>query len=309
MTRAREALLVSLQRRRSIVSWSTALGLYLFAIGLSILLTAFGIKDYGDYSGPVVVRIGSPDGADSLKPAPQFEEPAVMQAQEAQVEQPGSRPEPVPARKADGAQASQTAKQESQAQVAPSSQTQAAEQPEQTVLRGSESGNSYDMTLMASPGIVGRGVYTPVWMFMPLPTILVHGIYEKIPDKPGLSGTAEERKAVFKKHYKESGNEWQLSGFRQPDYDARVQLWPMLEEAGYDIKNAEYKTQNKLRPVVILFKVSAPGASGKPQLLDIHIESGSGMSTIDNDVLNAFKSAEFYNSGDTSISGRYTYRF
>ena len=96
---------------------------------------------------------------------------------------------------------------------------------------------------------------------------------------------------------------------RQPKYDARPELWTALEDAGYDVKNAEYKTANRLRPVIILFKVSAPGRDGKPVLEAVHIESGSGLGDIDDDVLYGFKKAEFSNSGSASISGRFTYRF
>ena len=83
----------------------------------------------------------------------------------------------------------------------------------------------------------------------------------------------------------------------------------MLEDSGYDVKNAEYKNDKHLRPVTVLFKVSAPGLDGKPVLEAVYIESGSGYSTIDEDVLYGFRKAEFSNSGATSISGRFTYRF
>jgi outer membrane biosynthesis protein TonB len=83
----------------------------------------------------------------------------------------------------------------------------------------------------------------------------------------------------------------------------------MLEDAGYDVKNAEYKAGKHLRSVEILFKVSSPGTAGMPRLEDVLIESSSGYSDIDAAVLYGFKKAEFSNSGSNSVSGRFTYRF
>lgn len=311
MTSQREALLKTLQHKRSLISWTSAVGLYLLAMLIFAISSFYNIEDYGDYSGPVVVRIGKPEGNSEAKTENKINEATVPETQTVQKTQEEQIPiisNALSSTKTDTktiAQAQTT--QQEQSHSGPV--TESIQKPGETNIRGSESGNSYDLTLLSSPGTVGRGFYEPVWIFMPVPTKLPISIYEAIPDLPGLIGTATERKALFKKHYKESGDEWLLSGFKQPDYDTRSKLWVMLEEAGYDIKNAEYKTQNKLRPIVILFRVSAPGTSGIPELLDIHVESSSGLSNIDNDVLYAFKRAQFYNSGDKAISGRYTYRF
>ncbi|HQO65826.1 MAG TPA: hypothetical protein PLI66_03755 [Spirochaetales bacterium] len=179
------------------------------------------------------------------------------------------------------------------------------------MIRGSESGNSYDMTFLSGSGVVGRSLYVPIWLFMPVPNELPARIYESIPDLNGLPGTDAERRRIFEASYaKAADGSWQLKKFKQPPYDGRPELWSMLEEAGYDVKNAEYKTSNSLKPVVILFKVSAPGPDGTPTLEAAEIEGiGSGTSDIDKALLYGFKKAEFSNSGASSISGRFTYRF
>ncbi len=326
MTTARDAWLRARQRRRAVVSWSTALGAYALALLVSLLLSLLAVEDLSDYSGPVVVRLGSPDGTDAAKPAPEPRPSPVTP-----VESPAARPaEPAPpppaptptAAKGSPAKAAPTAAAPPTAAKATAAKATAAPaspavpapepappEPPKVVLRGSESGNSYDMTLMAGAGVVGRGFYVPIWLFMPVPNELPASTYDAIPDRQGLPGTAAERKALFASAYEKKGDAWVLKRFRQPDYELRQALWIMLEEAGYDVKNAEYKAGKYLRPVVILFKVSAPGAGGEPLLEAVHVESSSGYSTIDADVIYGFRKAQFYNSGASSINGRFTYRF
>jgi hypothetical protein len=143
-----------------------------------------------------------------------------------------------------------------------------------------------------------------------VPNEVPASIYDAIPDEMGLAGTAEARRKLFATFYIFEGGRWRLKGsFRQPDYEHRKSIWIMLEDAGFDVKNADYKKDKVVKPVVVLFKVSAPGPTGKPSLEAVHIESSSGYSNIDDDVLYGFKKAEFSNSGSTSISGRFTYRF
>lgn len=325
MTTTRDAWLRARQRRRALVSWSTALGAYALALIVSLLLSLLAVEDLSDYSGPVVVRLGSADGVDAAKPAPEpmlspvapVEGPAeraTEPAPPAPAPSPAPSPTPSAAQSSPASTAAPTAASAAKAPAAPATPAvpapdPAPPEPPKVVLRGSESGNSYDMTLMAGAGIVGRGFYVPIWLFMPVPNELPASTYEAIPDRQGLPGTAAERKALFASAYEKKGDAWVLKRFRQPDYELRQALWIMLEEAGYDVKNAEYKAGKYLRPVVILFKVSAPGTGVEPMLEAVHIESSSGYSTIDTDVLYGFKKAQFYNSGASSINGRFTYRF
>lgn len=310
MTDARDEWLRERERKRAAVAVSSALGAYLLLFGVAALLSLFAVQDMADFSGPIIVRLGSPDGVDAPHPVEAERSSAqaesVPEAPAAALPEPPApaAPSPLPTAKPAAAKPTPTT------QPAPAPKPAAPPAPEPVVIRGSESGNSYDMTIMPGDGEVGRSLYEPIWLFMPLPNVLPEGIFDSIPDLNGLPGTVGERRRVFERFYtKNADGSWKLKGFIQPSYDSRPELWSMLEDAGYDVKNAEYKTSNRLRPVVILFKVSAPGPDGKPTLEAVHVEDGSGMLDIDNAVLYGFKKAGFRNSGSSSISGRFTYRF
>jgi hypothetical protein len=95
----------------------------------------------------------------------------------------------------------------------------------------------------------------------------------------------------------------------QPAYETRPAIWVMLEDAGYDVAKAEYKTMNRLREITLLFKVSTYHPERGVTLETVHVERSSGISTIDDAVVYAFSKAQFSNSGDKSINGRLNYRF
>jgi len=312
MTTTRDEWIRSRQRRRQAISWSASLGIYLVAMLVMMLFSALSIKELSDYSGPVIVRLGSPTGAEIARPSaePQHAaQPVVEQpVQPAATTAPAAAPAPAPKPADKPALSSKPTPTATQQPTTPV----AAPQPAQpaVVLKGSESGNSYDITVNAGSGTVGRSLYVPIWLFMPVPFELPASLYESIPDLVGLPGTAAKRRTVFETLYeKKASGVWQLKGNRQPEYDARPELWTMLEDAGYDLKSAEYKDGKHLRAIGILFRVSAPGPSGKPRLEDVEIEGSSGYGDIDQAVLYGFKRAEFSNSGTSSISGRFTYRF
>lgn len=311
MTSARDEWLRARERKRATVAVSSALGAYLLLFGVAAILSLFAVQDMADFSGPIVVRLGSPEGRDAPRPVEAEPPPASPPAQSLPEALPAVAPEPpAPAAPSPQAAARPAAKPAPAAQPAPAPKPSAPPAPEPVVIRGSESGNSYDMTIMPGDGEVGRGFYEPIWTFMPIPFEISASVYEAIPDQAGLPGTAESRKATFAKFYEQSGAIWKLKKNRQPDYESRPSIWIMLEDARYNVKQAEYKTITSLRPIVILFKVSAPGPDGTPTLQEVEIEGmGSGVSDIDNAVLYGFKKAAFRNSGSSSISGRFTYRF
>ncbi|OHD19665.1 MAG: hypothetical protein A2Y38_11825 [Spirochaetes bacterium GWB1_59_5] len=314
MTAVRDDWLRARQRKRAAIAWSSALGVYVLAFAVAMLVSLFAVEELADFSGPIVVRLGSPDGMDVPKPSMEPAPTPAAPEPDTTAPAPESVPAPVPVNTTAPAlvpakPASPKVPKPTPAVTAPVPQPETPPAPVPVVLRGSESGNSYDMTYLSGSGVVSRSLYVPIWLYMRVPNELPASLYEAIPDLPKLPGTKEARKKIFTTWYKEDGGLWQLKNFRQPDYDSRATLWIMLEDAGYDVKNAEYKNGKHLRPVTILFKVSAPGPDGDPVLEAVHIESGSYYSDIDEDVLYGFRKAEFSNSGSSSITGRFTYRF
>lgn len=303
--------LAAQDRKRSMRAWAIALGAY--AIGFAALWLAglFAIQDVGAYAGPVMVRLGDPEGMD--KPVPEPEQPQETQPPappppipEPAVAQAATAPSPAPKPQA---QQPAVASQSAPTPPAPASPPAPVSPPSHTI-KGSETGNSYDMTFEASVGTVSRGMYEPIYLYMPLPIEVPNALFQLIPDRGGLPGTAEQRKAEFKGLYELTGGTlWRLKGGRQPAYELRPAVWAMLEDAGYDIRNADYKMGRSLRPVEILFKVSVYKTSGGVRLEDVHLERSCGYGDIDDAVLYAFRKAGFTNSGDKSITGRFVYRF
>lgn len=311
-TATRVGWLQARERKRTAIAWSSALGIYLLVFIVVALFSLFSVEELADYSGPIVVRLGSPEGSDIATPRPKPPEAQPAPVPVVAPEIPAVSAAPViPANPAAAPSTATTTRTPAPgpALPAPAAQPAPPQAPPPVVLRGSENGNSYDMTYLSGSGIVGRSFYVPIWLFMPVPNEVPESIHSAIPDLPELPGTAETRKKLFATYYKNTGGTWLLKGFKQPDYDVRQTLWVMLEDAGYDLKNAEYKKDKHLKPVTVLFKVSAPGPEGKPRLEDVQIEHSSGYSNIDDDVMYGFNKAQFSNSGSTSISGRFTYRF
>ncbi|HTX73105.1 MAG TPA: hypothetical protein VMC79_09795 [Rectinemataceae bacterium] len=171
-------------------------------------------------------------------------------------------------------------------------------------FRGSEMGNLLDTTFVAASGKIGRNLYVPIWLYMPLPHQVSDAIYQAIPADAGGYYTASARKDAFRQYYSQSGGVWT----QKPSvpYDARAFIWLMLQDAGVDPSRAEFKQQQNLKPVAIDFVV---GPGPKPALVYVDLVSSSGSKEIDDAVLYGFRQATFFNNTGTSVSGHFTYDF
>jgi hypothetical protein len=326
MTDARTAWVEAQDRKRMSLSFGIALGLYLLGFGIVALFGLFREDVVSDYAGPVIVRLGRPDGADvtrptealtppapavpAERPTPETSAPPVPEAPVRPVtEAPVVTPTPTTRDSATPRPVAPTAPAQPVPAVVPSpTPVPVPAQPASQTFRGSETGNSYDMTIEAISGTAGRSLYEPIWLYMPLPGIISNAIYLKIPDRAGII-SGDERRKQFASVYDYVGGNWQLKKNSQPPYDSRPSIWVILEDAGYDVSKAEYKTANNLREITLLFKVSPYHPERGVTLQEVLVERSSGMSTIDDAVVYAFSKAQFSNSGDKSINGRLNYRF
>ena len=66
-------------------------------------------------------------------------------------------------------------------------------------FKGSEMGNALATTFGASSGQVGRNIYVPIYLYMPLPSRVDDSIYRNI-----------QAKETFRSSYQQSGSEWRL---------------------------------------------------------------------------------------------------
>jgi len=174
-------------------------------------------------------------------------------------------------------------------------------------FRGSEMGNALDTTFVAAAGTVGRNLYVPIWLYMPLPSRIDDSTYQAIPADAGGFYTASARKEAFRGYYSQSGAVWTLKS--KVPYDARAFLWLMLQDAGYDPAHADFKAGANLRPVSIDFVVGPASPGSKPALVYVDLVSSSGSKEIDEAVLYGFRQATFFNNTGTSVSGHFTYDF
>lgn len=314
MTDARLAWVRAEDRKRRLL----ALGIV--AAAYALLFLAFGIaallqrEELGDFSGPVVVRLGKPEGEDLRRAVDEPELPAPPEAQAPPSPQP---PEIAPAAAQPSAAAvpkpAPSAVPVAPRPTAPAQAAQPAPQPAPppTVqLRGSDEGNSYEIEVSAGAGDVARSFGPQIWLYLPLPVEISDDLYQAIPDKKGISNTVEQRRVEFGKIYRKKDAEtWELIGRENPDFIYRPEIWVMLSDAGYPVSKAEYKEGNSLRSITILFKVSTAKADGSVTLDDIELEVGSGNGDIDKAVLYGFKAGAFRNSGSIPVNGRFTYHF
>ncbi len=177
---------------------------------------------------------------------------------------------------------------------------------QETRISKSEAGNSVETTLGGSSETVGQSIYVPIYLSMPLPATIPASLFNAIPNEiipPNtIISTADARKRAFLNYYSKSGDEYRLTN--AVPIEVREKMWEMLEDAGYNVVKADYKSGKTLNPVVIGFSVTKD-----KQLRGVELLQSSGDPDIDQSVLYGFKRASFWNKSGETIQGRFVYRF
>jgi outer membrane biosynthesis protein TonB len=350
----------SQDRKRNAVSTIVCVSIYAIALFAVWLLGFSNIQDLSDYSGPIQIKIGSPEGVDEsafLSGQQDAELPQEFPSDEAlkddakpPVEEPAddtisentiaveksplpASPKPSPSLKPSASPKASSSPKASasprssmspkpsvqivKASVNPSTSPAASSgsaiggstqgKPGQTVVKGSEQGNSYETNFEEGASVVGRRLYVPIYLYLPLPYYVDTDIYNGIKASSDGFTNAENRKAEFRKYYKVSEGDWRLKD--TVPADERPHLWILLEDSGYKVSEADYKAGKQLRPVVLQFQVGPQRGDAIPVLESVKIVSSSGYSDIDDAVVYGFKKAAFSNSSPKSVIGRFTYTF
>jgi hypothetical protein len=162
-------------------------------------------------------------------------------------------------------------------------------------FRGSEMGSALTTTFGASTGLVGRNLYEPIWMYMPLPKTIGDAIYRNI-----------SAKETFRSFYQQSGSDWKLKA--QIPVAQRSDVWNMLDSAGFDASTADFRTERKLSPVVLEFTVG-PVSNKKVELVDVRLLSSSGSSEVDEAVIYGFRRGAYFNKTGNAVGGKFVYGF
>ncbi len=324
------------QARRNLVAVGSALLLHII-IATGFLISHFVFfSDVEEYRGPVLVKLGRADAPDEVaedlpsQPENQEESQHDTEEDKTPVEEEVKSGEPgenIAIDESDNENAMDRPVTESEsgehgdAEVSmekvddtsnPVSEEEAVAEAEKkvAVVKGSEVGNAYETTYEASPGIVGRNFWIPIYAFMPLPQFLDKKIFDSIVGDAELSNrpgtrTAESKQEFLLDYYELMGDEYYLKNL--PPKDTRPKIWYILEDGKYDLDNAEYKEGKTLRPVIITFEVTA--GDDTISITGAQVSRSSGFPEIDEAVLYGFLKASFYSSSEESVKGRFTYRF
>lgn len=327
-------------RKRAIFSWSMALFFYAALGGAIAARGLFAVDSLGSYSGPIMIRIGTPEGSDETSmslPLPAAEAASIPEVSaETSVSPPSPEPAaPRPAEAKPAPAAAITPEPQAKAIVpshegsveavppAPAGKAAVAGATAGTesnatgptspvgsgtvTLKGSESGNSFQTSYEAGSGKIGRSLYVPIYLYMPLPQVVTKAVYDAIPgSKDGLL-SSELRKVEFRSLYEAVGDAWKLK--TASPLVSRPRIWLMLQDAGYALARAEYRVGRNLKPVLLEFEVSAPEAEGNPVLLSVSVLSSSGYPEIDEAVVFGFRQAAFFNDSSRTVHGQFTYNF
>ncbi|NLJ46817.1 MAG: hypothetical protein GX430_09680 [Treponema sp.] len=300
----RQAYLRAEARKRSALALGVSAAFYLLALAALWIFGLLRPIEYSEYAGPVLIRLGIPEGSEvpapELPPAPEPVPEAVRPPE----------PTPAPAASVPAPPPDQTARVPA-AKVPgspPPSPTPIVPSTEGAVagpIKGDEHGNSHETTFDATEGRVGRSLYVPIWTFMPLPRTVEDRVYSRI-QGDGFR-TAVERKNRFRNYYEFESPAWKLK--QDVPLDLRQGIWLILESGGYDLARAEYKTGRALAPVQLRFRVGPAQGNRPPVLESVELVESSGDPDIDAAVLFGFSRASFSNDSDKSVTGRFTYRF
>ena len=313
-----------IQRRRTLASIGVALLLHLLLVGAYLLYEFFFVEDLTEFSGPVLVKLGEPEGEDiPVLPDPEIpetvpEEPVdpVPPAPEETVEPSEANPSPVPEQTpseegqltpVDQTERVETSESVEKPEDAPAAeehpvrpQPEVPEEPQPVIIKGEEGGNSYEYQFAAEEGLVRRSLSAEIYLFMPLPREVSSDIYDRMTGDSYRTGLS--RQALFRQSYMNLNGTWVYDS--EPFPGDITALWDYLIKAGYDYKNADYKSSGTLRDVVISFTLSESA-----DLLKAEIQQSSGDLRVDNAVLEGFQVAVFSNASGKEIKGRFTYRF
>ena len=290
--------------KRAQISWGISLG----AVLLTVLALWFAGLNHlirlSDTQGDAIaVKLGSPDGENVPLKVNPLPDPAFVPEQAVSSESETVSQPPLPK-----VQTSKVTSSKTSTPVEPK-KVQTPQQPQQQVrvVKGSETGNSMETVFQGGAGHVGRSLYVPIYLYMPLPTRLSPSLIAKIPDSQDGFETAQQRKDELLAFYRREGGVWRLTA--QPPFDTRPRLWLSLQDAGYNLTDAEYKRGNTLTPVTLSFTLSAPHNGQPPVLLKVTLDRSSGNSDVDAAVLYGFRMSAFANGTGKDAQGLFTYDF
>lgn len=310
------------ERERTLFSCAVVSAAILLVFLISLIFNLLGFEDFNEYSGPVKITFGTPEGLDKLlesseitKPA----EPVETEPEPEKVAEPEAvKPEPVPVPEPDVKEPVETTEpvdtpepvsDSTNSEVTESdsvSKPKPAPEPQPIVQKGTENGNSHETTFDSTSSKIGRRAYFPISQFMPLPEVIISTVFNKISGDITGMDEVDYNRNLFLRYYSKSNGSYLLND--TVPFQARPDLWGILEQAGYDLSRAEYKTKYNLNYVILSFVINS-NTNGVNAISSVEIESTSGYKEIDDAVLYGFKQSTYSNSTNDKVRGRFKYSF
>ncbi len=285
------------------------------------------IRDIGEWSGPVLVKIGVPDAPQSPLPDPgilpeRIEDQAVVEPSQAPKEPdaenaPSNSAPPKTERAADVPRnepvkkdGTGTAPNAAESTPAPSANSSVPKQPPPARVRGSEEGNNYLIDFEGSEDEVGRaGAYDYITSYMPLPEVLPSGLVEGASEYLKMSPEfiRSEIEVYWEKVYGEYVKKRGTSGV-VPLAD-RPYYWGILANSlRFNPADADWRTAG-MRPVEIEFTVKPSKGSSGAELDNFKFIRRSNNPSVDEAVVYGLSRWIYYNKSDRDVKARIVYDF
>ena len=312
---AGEALRRRIDRRHLLLAIAIALLFHLLIVFGFWLVDRLRIRDIGDWSGPVLVKIGIPDAPESSAPDPgplpeQIDTPVqpdapVPDAPSETVEE--TVPEDSTPVQPESSADSTRPVEKSTTSDTSTSEARPAPEPAQARVEGAEDGTNFFIDFDGSDGEIGKaGGYEWITSYMPLPYSideeLVKGAKKYLAMSPGFI------RAEIERYWDLFRGEYIRNNIVIPP-DLRPYYWSLLENSlGFHTEEADWKKYSK-RPVVVQFVVMPSTTPEGSYPTDIKILSHTNDPSVDAAVMYGISRRVFYNKSDRPIIGRMTYKF
>jgi hypothetical protein len=324
---AGEALRRRSDRRHLLTAVAVALLFHFLLVFGFWLVDRLGVRDIGEWSGPILVKIGVPDAPESPAPDPgilpeQSDTPSEDIPEESATESLPAENTPLQPEAADSgnlpaspADSEPTPDTESNVEDTSPSESAVPESrptpaPVPSRVLGSEAGNNYLMNFDGSEDEVGRaGAYEYITSYMPLPEVIPAELMD------GIAGTKTMTPDLIRGEIERFWDPGSREFTRKRGTAGTVPLqdrpyyWSLLTNyLDYDMADADWKSSG-MRPVVVEFTVSpSDGARGAP-LSNFNMKSRTNDPRVDEAVIYGLSRWVYYNKTDQPIKGRITYNF
>ncbi len=315
---AGESLRRRINRRNLLAAIGIALLFHILIVSGFWLIDRMRIRDIGEWSGPILVKIGVPDAAESPAADPgvlpeQQDEPQDIPVLENTSETvPEAVPEESTSTQPDNTADSTRPQEDKPVSDSSTSESRPAPEPVPARVMGSEDGNNYLIDFEGSDGEVGRTMGVYILDYMPLPEVIEAHLMDAItvPENSKYLSPELIRDEILKywepvqgKYIKRRGSAGVVPLEDRPYYWSRLRKY-----LNYNMADADWRSSN-MRPVVIEFTVNPSTGARGAELTKIDIVTHTNDPQIDEAILYGLIRGVYFNDTEKPIKGRIKYEF